>query len=74
MRDTTPEFERFVAAQYARLTADERVRLSTEMFETARILVESTLPPGLSDRERKRLVTERFHGREFADRVFPPEP
>jgi hypothetical protein len=44
------------------------------MFETARILVESSLPPGLSDRERKRMITERFYGREFAERVFPPEP
>jgi hypothetical protein len=71
MRDTTPEFERFVAAQYARLTPDERVRLCTEMFEAARALVESTLPAGLSDRERKRRITERFYGSEFARRVFP---
>jgi hypothetical protein len=74
MRDTTPEYERFVAEQYRRLTPAERIRLCTEMFETARILVESSLPPGLSDRERKRMITERFYGREFADRVFPPEP
>jgi hypothetical protein len=71
MRDTTPEFERFVAAQYARLTPDERVRLCTEMFEAARALVESGLPAGLSDRERKRRITERFYGSEFARRVFP---
>jgi len=74
MRDTTPEFERFVAARYARLTADERLRLCTEMFDAARVLVESGLPAGLSERERRRRITERFHGREFADRVFPPEP
>jgi hypothetical protein len=71
MRDTTPEFERFVATQYARLTPDERVRLCTEMFEAARALVESSLPAGLSDRERKRRITERFYGSEFARRVFP---
>lgn len=71
MRDTTPEFERFVAAQYQRLTAGERVRLCTEMFDAARVLVESGLPRDLSDRERKRRVTERFYGTEFANRVFP---
>jgi hypothetical protein len=71
MRDTTPEFERFVAARYGRLTPAERVRLCTEMFDAARVLVESSLPPGLSDRERKRRITERFYGPELANRVFP---
>jgi hypothetical protein len=74
MRDTTPEFERFVAEQYRRLTPGERMRLCTEMFDTARMLVESGLPAGLSERERKRRITERFYGTEFANRVFPVEP
>lgn len=74
MRDTTPEFQRFVDAQYRRLSPGERVRLCTEMFDAARTLVESALPPDLSDRERKRRITERFYGTEFASRVFPVEP
>jgi hypothetical protein len=74
MRDTSPEFERFVAERYRLLSDAERVRLCTEMFDAARVLVESSLPPGLSERERRRRVTERFYGRAFADRVFPPEP
>jgi hypothetical protein len=71
MKDTTPEFERFVAAQYRRLTPAERVRLCTEMFDAARVLVQSSLPPGLSELERRRRITERFYGAEFANRVFP---
>lgn len=74
MRDTTPEFQRFVDAQYQRLSPGERVRLCTEMFDTARILVESSLSPDLSEYERKRRITERFYGSEFANRVFPPKP
>ncbi len=74
MRDTTPEFQRFVDAQFLRLSPAERVRLCTEMFDTARILVESSLPADLSEYERKRRITERFYGPEFANRVFPPEP
>jgi hypothetical protein len=74
MQDTTPEFQRFVEAQYRRLTPGERVRLCTEMFDAARTLVESGLPPGLSDRERRRRITERFYGTEFANRVFPLAP
>jgi len=73
MRDTTTEFDRFVAAEYRRLTPGERVRLCTEMFDAARVLVESGLPRGLNDRERRRRVTERFYGAEFANRVFPVE-
>jgi hypothetical protein len=73
MRDTSPEFEQFVAAQYRRLTPGERVRLCTEMFDAARVLVESGLPAGLGDRERKRRITARLYGAEFANRVFPAE-
>ena len=73
MRDTTPEFQRFVDAQFQRLSPAERVRLCTEMFDTARILVESSLPANLSEYERKRRITERFYGSEFANRIFPPE-
>jgi hypothetical protein len=73
MEDTTPEFQRFVDAQYQRLTPGERVRLCTEMFDAARALFESTLPQGLSDYERKRRITEHFYGTEFANRVLPPE-
>lgn len=71
MRDTKPEFQRFVDEQYRRLTPAERVRLCTEMFDAARRLVESTLPPRLSEYERKRRITERFYGTEFANRIFP---
>ena len=71
MRDTAPEFQQFVDAQYRRLSPDERLRLCTEMFDAARAIVESTLPPGLPEYERKRRITERFYGREFADLVFP---
>lgn len=60
-------------AQYQRLTPGERVRLCTEMFDAARTLVESALPRDLSEHERRRRITERFYGVEFANRVFPPE-
>jgi hypothetical protein len=73
MRDTTPEFQEFVDAQYRRLTPGERVKLCTEMFDAARRLVESSLPRELSGYERKRRITERFYGPEFANLVFPAE-
>jgi hypothetical protein len=74
MRDTTPDFQSFVDEQYRRLTPGERVRLCTEMFDTARVLVESSLPRELKGDERKRRIVERFYGAEFANRVFPVNP
>lgn len=73
MGDTPPEFQAFVDEQYRRLTPAMRVRLCTEMFDAARVLVESSLPPGLSEHERKRRITARFYGPEFADRVLPQQ-
>jgi methylmalonyl-CoA mutase len=74
VRDTPPEFRQFVDAQYRRLSPEERVRLCTGMFDAARALVESSLPPHLTEHERRRLITERFYGREFAERIFPAAP
>ena len=74
MRDTSSEFQAFVDNQYRRLTPGERVNLCTEMFDAARILVESALPRDLSEYERKRRITERFYGSEFANLVFPVTP
>lgn len=74
MRDTSSEFQQFVDDQYRRLTPGERVNLCTEMFDAARSLVESGLPRDLSEYERKRRITERFYGSEFANRVLPLRP
>jgi len=72
MQDTSPEFQRFVDAQYRRLTPGERVRLCTEMFDFAVALIESSLPRDLSESERRRRITERLYGSDFANQVFPP--
>lgn len=66
MQDTTPEFRRLVAARYLQLAPEERVRLCTEMFDSARALVEASLPDGLGEDTRRRLVCERFYGKRFA--------
>jgi hypothetical protein len=71
MRDTSLEFQKYVAARYAQLTPSERVALGTAMFDAARTLFESNLPANLGEYERKRRITAHFYGQEFADRVFP---
>lgn len=69
MQDTTPEFRRLVAERLRRMAPEERVRLCAEMFETARQLIEASLPVGIGPLERKRRLGERLYG-EFARRAF----
>jgi hypothetical protein len=62
MQDTTPEFQSIVDAAYARLTPAERVRMCTEMFDTAREIVLASLPVDLAPAERRFRLCERLYG------------
>ena len=51
------------------LAPAERVRMCAEMFETARRIVEASLPVDLDAEERRYRICHRFYG-ELADRAF----
>lgn len=70
MQDTTPEFRRLVQERFARMAPEERVLACTGMFDTARALVESSLPEGLDPVEWRFRVCERFYG-DLAARAYP---
>jgi len=70
MQDTTAEFRTLVAERFAGMAAAERVRVGTEMFDTARALVEASLPKDLDVAELRFRICERFYG-ELAARAFP---
>jgi len=67
--DTTPEFRRLMRERFRALAPAERVRMCAEMFETARLIVEASLPAGLEPQERRYRICRRFYG-ELADRAF----
>lgn len=67
MSDTSPEMERRIAAYYAALTPGQRLTIAADMFETARAIVESSLPQGLSRRERRLAYARRMYGRELPE-------
>jgi hypothetical protein len=69
MHDTTPEFRRLMRERFQALGPVERVRMCTEMFETARQIVEASLPAGLDPEERRYRICRRFYGN-LADRAF----
>jgi len=69
MDDTTPEFRRLMSERFRALAPQERVRMCAEMFETARLIVEASLPQGLDSDERRYRICRRFYG-DLADRAF----
>jgi hypothetical protein len=70
MQDTTPEFRKLVKEGYARMAPEERVRICTEMFDTAFALAEASMPEDLDPVERRFRLCERFYG-DLAVRAFP---
>jgi len=69
MDDTTPEFRRLMRERFLALAPEERVRMCADMFETARRLVEASLPANLDPVERRYRICRRFYG-DLADRAY----
>jgi hypothetical protein len=67
VNDTSPEFEAMVEERYRRMSPDERVRIAASMYDTARAIVLSSLPPGLSRRERCLAFARRLYERELPE-------
>ena len=69
MQDTTPEFRALVEERFASMAPEERVRACMEMFDTARVLAEASLPENLDPAERRFRLCERLYG-DLAARAF----
>jgi len=67
VNDTSPEFEAMVNERYRRMTPDERVRIRASMYDTARAIVLSSLPTGLSRRDRRLAFVKRFYEGELPE-------
>ncbi len=61
MNDTSAEIESMVRERYARMQPVERFQIGVAMFETARAMVLSSFPSGLSPLQRRRRLCERFY-------------
>jgi len=70
MNDTSPKVQALVDEHYRRMTPDERVRIAASMFETARAIVLSSLPRGLSRRERRLALAKRFYAGELPEEAL----
>lgn len=53
--------------RHRRMTPLQRLSIAAEMFETARAIVESSLPANLAGRERRLAWARRFYGNELPE-------
>jgi hypothetical protein len=67
MNDTSPEVAALVAERHRRMTPEERMKIASSMFDTARSIVESSLPANLSRRERRLAYAKRMYGNELPE-------
>jgi hypothetical protein len=70
MSDTSPEMERIVTERYRQMSPDERMRIASSMFETARKIVESSLPAGMSREERRLAWARRLYEGELPEKAL----
>jgi hypothetical protein len=59
--DTSPEIDEMVRVRLMALSGAERFRMGVQMFDAARRMVLASLPAGLTEAERKRLLFERLY-------------
>ena len=67
MKDTSREMEKMVTERYRRMTPDQRMRMASSMFETARAIVESSLPSNLTRRDRRLAFARRLYAGEVPE-------
>jgi hypothetical protein len=70
MKDTSPEMERIVRERYRQMSPDQRMRIASSLFETAREIVESSLPPNLSRKERRLAWARRLYTGELPEKAL----
>ncbi len=70
MTDTPPGFQKMVDERHRAMTSDERMRLVSQMFDTARQIIESSLPAGLTRAQRRLAIVRRLYAGEMPEEVL----
>lgn len=64
MTDTSLEIEQMVLKKLMARSSEERLVMGAQMFESARAMIRASLPPGLSETERRRELFRRIYDSE----------
>jgi hypothetical protein len=67
MNDTSNAVARLVAQRYASMAPEERMRIAAAMYETARAIVASSLPSGLTPEQKRYAIAKRLYGDELPE-------
>jgi hypothetical protein len=67
MNDTSATVSKIVDDHHLAMTPAERLLTASSLFETARRIVESSLPSNLTMEEQRFAVVRRFYGSELPD-------
>ena len=67
VEDTHPRVAEMVAERYRSMTPAERLLAASSMYESARALIEASLPAGQTRFERRLAVATRLYGAELPE-------
>jgi hypothetical protein len=70
MNDTSAAISKVVVDRYRSMTPAERWRAACSLYETARKIVESSLPSGLTMEQRRLAVVRRLYENELPEGAF----
>ncbi len=66
MIDTTTKAEKIQSELFDKMTGDERMKIASDMFDTARTLVLASLDKNLNDKEKRKALFLLFYGNDFS--------
>jgi hypothetical protein len=67
MNDTSDAIAKRVAEHHRKMTPEERLQVAASLYETARSIVDSSLPQGLTREERRLAIVRRIYGNELPE-------
>jgi hypothetical protein len=70
MNDTSDDMARRVCEHYRSMTPVERCLVAASMYDTARALIQSSLPANLTVEQRRLAVAQRMYGDELPERAL----
>ena len=70
MNDTSPDIAEYVNNRYAEMSPETRFLIGIHMFDTARELVEASIPEAVRGNDRRRAICGRLYPA-LVDQIYP---
>ena len=67
MNDTSAAVAQLVADHHRDMTPEERLHVAASLYETARTIVDSSLPQNLTREQRRLAIVRRLYGNELPE-------